>query len=362
MSVTGQHIPNLIHNVTPDGLILRGVLFIVLTDNVFFQMIRYFHKQLPKLYRPERCRFRFFTGRQTNGLNARKKGPVLSQYLKNVLFCERAGFPGKLTGKTDRAPFCMEKCRIFGLFCCLFYSLAGQAVKVRFPKEELAKESVFPVFNPLFMVLNRNVTLTKRPELGGGLSFGLDEPFYFPVYATGWMAFYISEAHGVSLTGTYFFPLENLPPSFPHSWKWDGLRLKEERGVDVFKVPYPQMMGFLNYQYTPFYGKISLTKKFAMNLSIYGFAGPGLIVFNEGALTPAGNIGIGQKLYFNKWLALRGDLRFYGYHGPAPAKIKLKGEGEEDSGGGQISYLNIPRNQKKIHINLTVGLGLVFLI
>ena len=188
---------------------------------------------------------------------------------------------------------------------------------MRFSEKELARESVLPVFDPMYMVLNRNVTLSKRPELGVSLSFGLDEPFYFPYYITGLLAFYISESHGVSLTGTYFPPLQALPPWMPGFMEWDGLTLKEgvrsDDGqlvtIDVFKVPYPQMMGFLNYQYIPFYGKISVTKKIVANLSMYGFAGPGLVVFNEGTLRPAGNVGIGLKLYFSRWLAFRGALK-----------------------------------------------------
>lgn len=236
---------------------------------------------------------------------------------------------------------------------------------MRFSEEELAKESVLPVFDPMHMVLGRNVTLSKRPELGVSLSFGLDEPFYFPIYVTGLLAFYISEVHGVSLTGTWFPPRkERLGVEWVNSEgkknfvgvEWDGLELREGYQIDAFKVPYPQMMGFLNYQYIPFYGKISVTKKIVANLSMYGFAGPGLIVFNEGTLKPAGNVGIGLKLYFNRWLAFRGALKFYGYYGPAPAKVPLRSQTSD------LPYKKIPSSQKGLIINLVLNGGVVILI
>ncbi|MCY4512219.1 MAG: hypothetical protein OXB86_00860 [Bdellovibrionales bacterium] len=258
----------------------------------------------------------------------------------------------------------------FFLLLCLLYPLAGEAAKVRFSKEELAKESVLPVFDPMHLVLGRNITLSKRLEGGVSLSFGPDEPFYFPFYATGLLAFYMTETHGVSLTGTWFPPRDKL---LGWEWKnekgekkhfgirWPGLDLKEPtqpsvEPIDVWKVPYPQMMGFLNYQYTPFYGKISIAKTIVTNLSIYGFAGPGIIMFNEGTVTPAGNIGLGLKIYFNRWLALRGGLRFYGYYGPSPAKVPLSSQ------TSPLSYSSIPSVQKGVIIHLVCSVGFVFLI
>ena len=207
----------------------------------------------------------------------------------------------------------------------------------------------------MHLVLGRNVTLSKRLEGGVSVSFGLDEPFYFPVYITGLLAFYISEVHGVSLTRQPGFPPLKEAPFGVDGLGWDGLKLKYPKQpkvepIDVWKVPYPQMMGFLNYQYTPFYGKISVAKKIVTNLSIYGFAGPGIIMFSEGTVKPAGNMGVGLKIYFNRWLALRGGLRFYSYYGPAPAKVPLKSQ------TSSLSYSSIPASQKGLIINLACSL------
>ena len=260
-----------------------------------------------------------------------------------------------------------------------------EAVEIKFPDEELASETVLPVFDPPRMVLNRNISLKYRFEAGGGGTFGLDEPFYFPSYATGFVSFYLSEVHGLSLTATWFPPYyskasEALKRGVCETPKKDSqdriLRDSSGRIVcleyklfDVHRLPYPQIMGFLNYQYTPYYGKISLTKKLVMNLSIYGFAGPGLIVFNEGTRLPAFNMGIGQKIYLFRHFAFKTDVGFYGYYGPDPTKIEvfeLVPEQNLEARRGQpstlIPYSTIPPKGKTLWIHLTATVGVVILL
>ena len=247
---------------------------------------------------------------------------------------------------------------IFSLFQrmrILFFFLAfsvfpAEAVKIRFPGEELATESVLPLIEPPQMVLNRNVSLKFRPELGVGMGVGLDEPFYFSFYPTGIIAVHLTENHAISLTGTYFFPRRS---STGEVLSQGGEGFKK---FDPLKAPYPQMSAFMNYQYTPYYGKISLAKHWVLNLSIYGFTGLGLVVSNQNNQLFAGNFGIGQKLYINKWLGIRGDLGFYGYYGPAIAKLKL------DDSVGVIDYTQLQSDKKRFIINVVVNVGVILLI
>jgi len=132
--------------------------------------------------------------------------------------------------------------------------------------------------------------------------------------------------------------------------------LTDNKTFDVFKLPYPQIIGFLNYNYVPFYGKISLNKKFVLNLSIYTYVGPGLIIFNHGTKKGAFHFGIGQKLYFNKWIALRGDLGVNSYYGPAPARLDLGTQVQE------IPYTQLKPEHKRLIFNIIANIGVVFLI
>ena len=73
-----------------------------------------------------------------------------------------------------------------------------------------------------------------------------------------------------------------------------------------------------DYQFTAWYGKISVTKNSIWNLSIYGLLGASFVSFTDSS-TVALNIGFGQKMYLTRRLALKTDLRFHFYQGPNPA-------------------------------------------
>ena len=287
---------------------------------------------------------------------------------------------------------------VAGLFAgsalCLFPRPAD-AAKIRFPDEELSSETVLPLFQPVRAVLNRNINLKHRLEAVGGVTFGWDEPFRFIYYPFASVSFYLTDTHGLSLTGMYLPPFYssagkklagrtllahfNNPSAGGGGPKQAGAlgvcdmprtALRPEdcqqwKLLDIHRVPYPHIMGFLNYVYTPYYGKISLTKHFVMNLSIYGFIGPGLVVFNENSKTPAFNLGIGKRLYFSRWIALRADIGFYVYRGPdltriPPQLVKTKEEVQNFvNNNEQIHYSETP---KSFWPHLTAGVGLVFLL
>ncbi len=245
------------------------------------------------------------------------------------------------------------KRRGFTAFFLAGAAFPAEAVSIQFPDEELASESVLPLIQPARMVLNRNIPLTFRAEAGIGVGFGLTEPFYYPFHPSVILAFHFAEAHAVSAVGAYFFPWRSKDGVELSK----GVQIEDEKFFfDPLKIPYPQYSGFLNYQYTPYYGKISLTKSGVMNLSIYGFAGLGLVVSNQNDQWPAGNFGIGQKLYFNKWLGIRGDLGFYGYYGPAPARLKL---GQDVT---KLTYSQLKPEDKRLMLHVVANLGVIILI
>ena len=244
-----------------------------------------------------------------------------------------------------------QQMKILNLFL-IFCVFPVEALKIRFPDEELAFESVLPLMDPPQMVLNRNVPLKFRVELGLGLGVALDEPFYFPFYPQAMLAFHLTEVHAIGVTGASFLAKRSKGGDKLSA----GKGLNSGQKFDPLKAPYPQMMAFVTYQYAPYYGKISLAKNWVMNLSIYGFAGPGLIVTDQNDQLIAGNFGIGQKLYFNKWLGIRGDLAVYGYYGPATAKLKLNDDVEE------VQYKKMKSEEKGLIINFVANVGVIFLI
>ena len=249
-------------------------------------------------------------------------------------------------------------------FILSLFSGLSYGVKVSFPDEELTTESVLPLVNPPRAVLNRNVPLKGRFEFGLGGGTRMDEVFYFPFYGTGLLAYHLTEAHSLNLTG-YFF-LNHALGANGHKLKYDGAPVScvgecEDKGqitkLHSDQVPYPAFSMYANYQYAPFYGKISMTKAWVMNLSIYAYGGPGLVISSDNDYFFAGNLGLGQKLYFGRYVGLRADLGLTFYYGPNVARIpELKND-------AKLRY-NQLKNQgdKKLNFNFVSNLWLIFMI
>ena len=160
---------------------------------------------------------------------------------------------------------------------CILFSAFSLANVIRFPEKELAEEYVFPIFKDPQAVLNRNVTLGQRVEIKLFGFFRPDEPFYFPLGGLANLSFYLSESHGIGLSTLFFYPGLN---SRGEEMKTQGHGIKNEKGepvsyFDASLAPVPFLGGFLNYYFSPLYGKISLTKKTVFNFAFYSFLGLG---------------------------------------------------------------------------------------
>lgn len=197
---------------------------------------------------------------------------------------------------------------IWAILTCLI-GLSAYAEQVEVPEEELSSETVLPVFDQRRIVLNRNIQKTKRFELGGGFGMALNEPFYDPKNVALLAAYHWDEMHGLNFQYNSF--LEGL------STYGEQLKSGEAGGI-VFnpeKAPDIRYIAMLNYQFDAYYGKISLSKKAIMNLSLFGSFGGGMIGF-DGLSKPGLNIGMGQNFYITKNFSIRYDLRLLVYNGP----------------------------------------------
>jgi len=184
---------------------------------------------------------------------------------------------------------------------------AGYAEEIKFSKDELARESVLPVFKNLKTVLNRNVTLSKRISVGGGAGFVLNEPFNSSLQYGGFVNYHFDEVKGIQARF--------------YLWNQGDSSYTEQLDAGVGKTlglknrPRPEYLAIVNYQYSIFYGKVSMGKKIVTNMSLYGLAGLGTISIG-GSMYPMGDLGLGMKFYFNRNIALRLDLVSMIYNGP----------------------------------------------
>ncbi len=188
----------------------------------------------------------------------------------------------------------------------LFFAEMVLSQELELPEEELAKETVLPIFDKNLSVLNRNIVTEDRFELGGYGGLVLIDPIYNQNIFGASVGYHFNEIHAAQLMAIM----------------WSGglgqyQSAYEEKGVYFSGTPGPETMFLANYQYTAFYGKMSVSKHFVMNTALFGVLGGGFITLRGGSL-PVINFGLGEKFYFTKNFGLRVDLRFLFYQGPNP--------------------------------------------
>ncbi len=201
--------------------------------------------------------------------------------------------------------------RLFTFFSvCILYSFFASAAPsqvIKFPEEELARESVLPKFKETKMVLNRNVTTAKRFSAGADLGFALNEAFNSPLQYGFFANYHLDESKAINVL---FNALNSANSSYTNQLNGS---VSTNFGLENRARPRYLFVG--SFQYNAFYGKISITKQFVMNLMLYGLAGAGMINYG-GDMYPVVSLGLGQKFYFTKKLALRLDLRSIMFNGP----------------------------------------------
>ena len=97
--------------------------------------------------------------------------------------------------------------KILGLTAIVFF-LMPKAVcfatqNIQFPEEELANESVLPIFDQPVSVKNRSVLTAQRLEVGGGGGYSLSEPFLNPLSVAVMASYHFTEDHAFNLFGLY---------------------------------------------------------------------------------------------------------------------------------------------------------------
>ena len=228
------------------------------------------------------------------------------------------------------------------------------AQDIEFPEEELARETTLPVFEKRRVVLNRSVLTEERFEFGVGGGLEMNEPFYNDYMFSVQGTYNFNETSAVNVQGLFW--MEGLSTY--------GEQLKAGTcptgptdtdaycPFDAMKAPHPEWGLFANYQFTAYYGKISITKRSVMNLNLFGLAGLGYI--NMGEVSTFGlNLGLGQNFFITNHIGLRFDVRWLIFPGPNPATQLLQ---------PGINFPSASDFEDKIHYNGQLGLAMVFIL
>jgi outer membrane beta-barrel protein len=197
------------------------------------------------------------------------------------------------------------------LFVSLISSLASAEDEARMevPSDELAKESVYPVFEDSVSVKNRNVATAKRFDIGifGGLA--LTEPIFNTIKFGLAGNYHFSEEHSLGL----IFTINNSGLSR------DAQEIKDTFNLDFTRAPKPKLSVFGDYNYKPFYGKLSIAKNAVINTTIYGSLGLGMVQYDHKSF-PGISVGVGERFYLGRNFSIKTDFRLIMHNAPIPFK------------------------------------------
>lgn len=226
----------------------------------------------------------------------------------------------------------------------ILFSFEVQATEVNVPAEELAQDSVYPLFDNPIRVKNRNIHDSQTIDIGifGGLA--ITEPIANTSKFGININYHINEAH---LLGLAWAKNSN-------GLSKDAEGLKNDFGLDFGRVPFPDYSIMLDHNYKLFYGKLSVTKNGVLNTSIYSSAALGVIKYVHKSY-PAISVGMGERIYFTNNLALKIDLRFFINNAPVAFKA-----GALRTGIDPVPSYNAFDEKLTYTTNLEVGLNYLF--
>lgn len=201
----------------------------------------------------------------------------------------------------------MKKAYCYLAALILFTSSAYPKELIQLPTEELARESVSPVFDINDSVRNRNIVTQKRSEASIFYGWSLTEP--------------IANVSKIGLS-LYYHTTEDNAYGLMFIKNFSGVsyyakQLFDEYKLDFTRAPMPEASLFFDYNLKAFYGKMSISKNTVTNYHFFGSAAGGFVKYSH-KMYPAIAVGLGQKFYYSKNFSFRFDFRIFMGQGPTP--------------------------------------------
>lgn len=196
---------------------------------------------------------------------------------------------------------------ILGSVLVLVSQWAIAADPIDVPVEELAQESVYPVFDKPTSVKSRNVVTEGKVDFGVFYGLALTEPIYSVNKFGLNINYHLSEDNSLGIL---------------YSKNSTGLStyakaLEEQYSLDFTRAPYPTDTLMLDWNIKAFYGKMSFTKQGVINTTLYGSLASGMVKYIHKSY-PAIAVGLGTRFYFTNSFSLKADLRLYAHQAPIP--------------------------------------------
>jgi outer membrane beta-barrel protein len=193
---------------------------------------------------------------------------------------------------------------LLGCFFVALFALSGlaKADVVEFPESELARESVLPVFDQPEAVKKRYVPTEGRVEVAGFFGSSLNDAFLYDYPFGLEVDYHLSELHGVGLVAEGF---ANTNTSYVSQIQ---TTVNGGNAIPFAQNPQPSFAVLGQYEFTPYYGKISITKQSVLNLNISAELRVGMVNLTVGGSSITGGLGLNERFFFTRNFGLKLDL------------------------------------------------------
>ncbi|TSC33159.1 outer membrane beta-barrel domain-containing protein [Corallococcus sp. Z5C101001] len=194
---------------------------------------------------------------------------------------------------------------------------------------EVDKDALGPLRERIRPVSGHMFLKKGRFEISPSASVTIRDAFYKKYVFGGTVTYFPMETLGVGLRAGY--ALNSVAGSaqictFTEGEAGDtrGCRAPTRAELDGRAPGQLTLMGGLDVQWAPIYGKLSLLAEKFVHFDMYGVVGASVIQYKGPAtslvdgtpvagskayLTGGGNVGVGLRFFFNRWMTLRTELR-----------------------------------------------------
>lgn len=188
---------------------------------------------------------------------------------------------------------------------------AGDVSEVDKDRVGPLRERVRPVSGQFFMKKGRF-------ELSPSASTSLNDAFFTKYVLGGTLAYFPTEQLGVNLRFGYAIPVISGAAQIctTEATGTRGCSSPRYEDLDGRAPGQITMLGGLDLQYSPIYGKVGLVAEKFLHFDLYGLAGASAVQYRGPStsgvgsqLTFGGNAGVGSRIVLAKWATLRAELR-----------------------------------------------------
>ncbi|HXX31545.1 MAG TPA: outer membrane beta-barrel domain-containing protein [Myxococcaceae bacterium] len=183
------------------------------------------------------------------------------------------------------------------------------------------KDRIPPVARHVFL-------LKQRWELVPSVAFSFRDPFFTKYVFELSLTYNFDETMGVMARAGYAADAVSGSAQICTTGSTAGCRSPTYDELNGKATGQIKFLGALDFQWTPIYGKFNLFGEWVVHFDLYGILGPAFLTYagppsagqpgSSSVFTAGGEVGIGMRFFFNKFMALRLELRddIYGERSP----------------------------------------------